>query len=367
LELGLVSVMAQLRLRDRDAIITREGIIFRVYGYSHPPKAYVCDVEYAPSSIYRSGDPRAPRRRGGLLYYKFYWNEGLRFVFERFPRYRIRYEPLGMSLVGVREGDIVEVRRPDKRFLGLVRGEPVDILLKSLQEVFHLVSSVSSLSAKDFGVFGSILHGFYHPKFSDIDLVIYGREKLRELREVLSDFYGRRGSPLKNEFEGWMPLGKRWRFKNYHLNEYVWHQRRKLIYAVFKSGKAGRTIKVEFEPVRGWGEIRNEYDPKTRIVEEGWVRVVARILDDSDSAFMPSIYPIEVQEVLEGPRADDIRRVVSYVEEFRMQAFRDEEVYVEGKLERVVTPRGSFHQITLTQTPRYWDQALKVIRDGQPP
>ena len=69
-------------LRDRDAVITAEGIIFRVYGYTHPPEAYICDVEYAPSSIYVSTDPRALRDGGEEIYYKFYADGGLRFVRE---------------------------------------------------------------------------------------------------------------------------------------------------------------------------------------------------------------------------------------------------------------------------------------------
>ncbi|MEM1550917.1 MAG: hypothetical protein QXX56_04210 [Candidatus Bathyarchaeia archaeon] len=51
--------MAHIRLRDRDAIITPEGLIFRVLGYSHPSNGYICDVEYAPSEIYRSSNPKA--------------------------------------------------------------------------------------------------------------------------------------------------------------------------------------------------------------------------------------------------------------------------------------------------------------------
>jgi len=58
----------------------------------------------------------------------------------------------------------------------------------------------------------------------------------------------------------------------------------------------------------------------------------------------------------------DQERVISYVEEFRMQAERDEEVYVEGNLEQVVSSRKTFHQITLTYGPRYYEQALKVLK-----
>jgi hypothetical protein len=39
---------------------------------------------------------------------------------------------------------------------------------------------------------------------------------------------------------------------------------------------------------------------------------------------------------------------------------KDDEVYVEGNLEEVATSKGSFHQITLTHCPRYYEQVLKV-------
>jgi len=83
-----------LKLRDRDAIITRDNIIFRVYGYFHPPNAYVCDVEYAPATVYKSTIPRALRAKRKQVYYKFYADEGLRFVQQNYPQYTVLYEPL---------------------------------------------------------------------------------------------------------------------------------------------------------------------------------------------------------------------------------------------------------------------------------
>jgi len=114
--------------------------------------------------------------------------------------------------------------------------------------------------------------------------------------------------------------------------------------------------------VKDWKEICNEYNPNTRVLKKGWIKAVARVTDDQDAPFMPSIYQIEVLEILDGPELEDIQRILSYVEEFRMQAKRDEQVCVEGNLEKVVTETKSFHQITLTYVPRYYEQTLKVIR-----
>jgi len=240
---------------------------------------------------------------------------------------------------------------------------PRDDLLKALHRVFNLIATRSNLSDEDFGVFGSLLHGFYHPRFSDLDLIIYGGEKLGKLCETLEDFYREGASPLRNEFESEkVTKGKRWRFVNYSPKEYLWHQRRKTVYALFTDKDSGRVIKTEFEPVKDWKEIYNEYSHDMRIIKRGWIKAVARVTDDHNAPFIPSIYRIEPIKILDRPGVEHLQRIVSYVEEFRMQAKGGEEVYVEGNLEEVVTPIKVFHQVTLTYGPRYYEQALKVLK-----
>jgi len=351
-----------LKLRDRDAIITKDGIIFRVYGYIHPSGAYVCDPEYASPTIFRSTNPRARRGETEPVYYKFFADEGLKLVLNKYPKYTIFFEPLQKYLVGVNEGDIMEARKPDVGLQQLIAKEPEDALLKALQDLFALVSSNSGLSKEDFGVFGSLLHGFYHPKFSDLDFTVYGREKMRRLCEVLADLY-REDNSLRNEFDSVKAVvGKDWKFMNYSLKEYLWHQTRKMIYAYFDAEDAGRVVKAEFVPVKDWKEICNEYNTYTRIFHVGWIKAVVEITDDQDAPFIPSIYQIEVKDVLEGPKVDEIKRIFSYMEEFRMQAKQGEQVLVEGTLEKVVTGTKMFHQITLSYGPRYYEQTLKVIK-----
>jgi predicted nucleotidyltransferase len=353
--------MGSLILRDRDAIVTDDGFIFRVYGYFHPPNAYVCDVEYASSKVFQSEDKRAFRKGKHQIYYKFYVDEGLKFVLQKYPKYTVFYEPLQTRLVGITNDQIGSIRKPDQKFHLLIEKAPENGLLKALQEALNLIMGKSRLSRECFGVFGSLLHDFYHPSFSDLDLIVYGRKNLRELCDLLNELYQETASPFQNEFDDEKAVfGKHWRFLNYSLNEFVWHQRRKMIYALFKSKE--RPIKMEFEPVKDWQEICNEYDSKMRIVKEGWIKAIARITEDCDAPFMPSIYKIERLKILGNMDVDDIERIVSYVEEFRFQAKKDEIVYVEGNLERVMTPTKSFHQITLTYGSRYYEQVLKVLK-----
>ncbi|MEM1586394.1 MAG: nucleotidyltransferase domain-containing protein [Candidatus Bathyarchaeia archaeon] len=355
--------MAHIRLRDRDAIVTSEGLIFRVLGYVHPPEGYICDVEYAPSEIYRSSNLKAFRSDGKNIFYKFYGDEGWKFLLEKYPQYMLYYRPLGRKVIGVKYEAISEVRKPEERLRQLSRISPTDSLTHALQKILTILVENHGLSLEDFGVFGSLLHGFYSPKFSDLDLIVYGRECLKRVRSILGELCGEEGSPITNEFANNGSIkGKVWRFKNIGPSEYLWHQRRKMIYVVFHDEQSKRMIKTEFEPVKSWSEISGESQEVLRVRWVGWVKAVLRITDDRDSPFMPSIYHVEPLKIIKGPRCDDIQRVVSYVEEFRMQCFKDEIVYAEGNLEEVETRWKRFHQIALTYGPRYYEQALKTVK-----
>jgi predicted nucleotidyltransferase len=355
-----------LKVRDKDAPVSREGIIFRVYGYDHPPHACICDVEYAPETIYRAVEPKAVRTGLPLKYYKFYSDGGLRFVQEKYPQYQFFYEPLQRQLVGIKEEQIVELRKPDQKLKEILELEPKDNLMRAMRNVLELIFNHSKLKPSDFGVFGSLLHGFYNLNYSDLDYVIYGSSKVEELVDVLDDFYKDRDGVLKNEFDFFdeRTEQKNWRFENYTLKEYEWYEKRKRIYALHDSKELGRRVKVEFEPVRAWNEIRNEYHPEMRITRIGWIKAKAIIRDDKESYFMPAIYPIEVLEIIEGRGADNIERIITYVEEYKMQVKKDEKVLVEGTLEKVETPQKTFHQITLTHIPdkRYYKQVLKIAK-----
>ncbi len=134
-----------------------------------------------------------------------------------------------------------------------------------------------------------------------------------------------------------------------------------MVYGLYDSPALGRIVKFEFEPVKKRSEKTNEYDSKKRVTKVGWVKVVARVTSDEDAAFIPSIYGVEVEDVLSKKPLSDIIKVVSYVEEFRLQARKGERILVEGNLERVDTSKDTFHQVTLSLGPKYYEQVLKVL------
>jgi len=354
-----------MRLRDRDYAVSREGLIFRVLGYEHPPFHCFCDPEYAPSSLFHSSNPRAPRiRKDGSLFYKFYFDEGIHFVKERYPQYLLHSDTLNATLVGLSHDQIDLVRHPEDRLAEILEGTGRDRLTQLLVEVVDSITERSRLRPSDFGVFGSILHDFHHSDYSDLDLTIYGRASVGELTDLLGTFHSEVRNPIRNEFDLWDELSSRkhWAFSEYTLDEYAWHQRRKRIYSIYVGEKMCRRVAVEFEPVRRWDEIGTGFDPTVKVRRVGWLKAVATILDDEDSFFMPSIYRVRVERVLDGSPVFDVDTITSYVEEYRMQARKGETVVVAGNLEEVESSGGSHKQITLTYGPRYFEQLLKVLR-----
>lgn len=355
--------MANLKLRDRDAIQTLEGLIFRVFGYSHPPGAYICDAEYASANIFKSADPRAPRNGRNQIFYKFYNDEGWKLVSTRFQKYTIYNEMLRRKIVGVKEVDIAETGKPEERLQALIKIEQKDELISAMLQVLDISTKKSGLKTSNFGVFGSMLHSFHHAKLSDVDLIVYGKKENAKMRKALEDLYRDNRSGLHNEFDSDQAIsGKRWLFRNFSIKDFVWHQRRKQIYGLYDDKATGRTIKAEFEPVRAWNEIRSEFDPKARIERKDWVKLKVRVTADDEAPFIPSIYKIEPLEVISGERDGlEAKRILSFMEEFRLQAQKDEEAIVEGNLEEMISPKERFHQVTLTYCPRYYEQVLKVL------
>ena len=119
---------------------------------------------------------------------------------------------------------------------------------------------------------------------------------------------------------------------------------------------------MEFEPVKRWEEITEKYNPEVKVEKVCWVEVELEVTDEKDSYFMPSVYGVEILRVLRGPReALEAERLVSYVEEFRMQVKEGEKAVFKGWLERVVEPKRTYYQLTASYGPSYFQQLLKKL------
>ena len=234
-----------------------------------------------------------------------------------------------------------------------------------MERVLKITTKKSGLKTQNFGVFGSMLHGFHHPVYSDIDFTVYGKDENQKIQKALEKLYKDPASGLHNEFESDEAMkGKQWRFKNFDVQDFVWHQRRKQIYGLYDDkANSGRTIKAEFEPVKAWSEIKSNTTPNERLNAKAGLNSKPKVKTDDEAPFIPSIYGIEplgsfkrrIQAALEA------KRVYSFMEEFRLQAQKDEKVIVEGNLEASGFTEEELLPSTLTYCPRYYEQVLKVL------
>jgi predicted nucleotidyltransferase len=86
----------------------------------------------------------------------------------------------------------------------------------------------------------------------------------------------------------------------------------------------------------------NNSDSNAKIPRKDLVKIKARKTDDTEAPFIPSVYGIEPLELLKGSKKGmEATRLVSYMEEFRLQAKRDETVIINANLEELKTKDAS--------------------------
>jgi len=245
--------------------------------------------------------------------------------------------------------------------------ESKDSLQQTMDQILSIIMDHSSLKLSDFGCFGSLCLNFYHVKYSDVDLIIYGKKELDELCDTLSEIYKLKELNFVNEFDliDLKTFNKSsWKFKNYSLKEYVETEKKKLIYSVIDSKFSKRAVKIEFEPVMKQSEILNPYEEIISIENHGWMEIKARILDDSESFYLQSLYKIEVIDIIKGKNVE-INLICNYLEEFRGAVQTGDMVIVKGYLEKVICKKNEYYQITISYgMKRHSEQVLKLFKNS---
>ncbi|MHA2042069.1 MAG: hypothetical protein ACW975_09420, partial [Candidatus Thorarchaeota archaeon] len=177
----------------------------------------------------------------------------------------------------------------------------------------------------------------------------------------LLEWYSEPDGYLANEFivEVQQFLDKPSPFTAITREEIIAHHRRKGIYGILP-GAREPFLKVEFEPIRRFDEIDNLAEDAIMTPGDR-ITVRARISTHDDGYYMPSEYGIETLEVIEGDPSASPTKVLNYIEQFRMMAFRDEEVIVSGVLEHVERRNAEYDQIALSYPPGWEANVLKTI------
>jgi hypothetical protein len=335
--------------RDRDFVESVEGLIFCVIGNVHPRDRVVAYLKYVPG-LYSS--IRVKWSREGMMYDRilpFYSATGVRNTFDflkkHYPHYIVFDRYRSIELIEVPKDRIKIHYKPEERLKEILK-EPRDELEALAKEIVEKLSHESGVPLNFFGITGSILLRIHNPLISDIDLVVYGKENAYRVKEALIKLF----EDVESSFS--RPKGEvleSWAQDIIKIHPLTLDETR-LLYGKYKWNRAlykGRQFSIH--PVKLENEVVEEWEQKI-FKSLGIATIKARVVDSSDSIFMPATYVIEDAKVLEGDeKASKARLVVSYEGLYIDLARPGEEIVARGKLEEVTDLKAgeTYYQLTV--------------------
>jgi len=319
--------------RDRDYLETAEGFYFVVIGNVHPDDRVLAYLKYVPSQsgMWASGTRKYERAL------KHYTMQDLAQTFKllemHHPEYVFHSPILGMTFSGVPHATIKRHLMPEKRLEQLLQGEESDDLEKKTVILVEELSKLASVAVESFGVTGSILMDA-HKEFSDIDLVVYGRDQSLRVKEILSRLFEEESGEIRRMRGRVLEdfLHERVLFNNLSKQEAIELHRR-----MCNRGEAFGTC-FSVHPVRPEREVFERYGDR-RYTPVGLTEIEATVSDATDSMFMPAVYAVDDVEWQSGEETRNVKEIVSYEGLYADIAREGERVRVKGKLEEVTVQK----------------------------
>lgn len=312
-----------MKAREGDFIEDTNGLIFDVKGLIHPTDRIVAFPRFVPNLA-------GERKRADLSYKKIYaFSERFALLEEKFPQYLVYDQVFNEHLCEVPVKAVKKHYQPADRLQKLRHGKKLDEMESRTLQFAKLLKESANIEWDKIGISGSVLVKLHKPD-SDIDPIVYGSENCRKAYSTLKGL-------LKDEKSAVDPysleeLRKLFDFRSRDtamlFEDFVRTESRKVMQGKFLQ----RDYSIRF--VKDWDEIEAQYGT-TRYVNEGYARVKASVIDDSESIFTPCYYKIGHVELLEGKHLEPIKEIVSFRARFCEQARNGEAVIAQGKVERV--------------------------------
>ncbi|MCX8175951.1 MAG: hypothetical protein N3E48_01810, partial [Candidatus Bathyarchaeota archaeon] len=316
--------------KDRDYVQTVENLFFCVVGYTHPPGRVVSYLKYIPRSNIKGGYERI------LAFYTIPQIEKtLTYLETNYPKYIAYDETSGFKFSSVPLNNIKLHLRPEERASEIIaQNKKLDYLENKALKLILKLSEVSGVSAKFFGITGSILLKIHNPDFSDVDITVYGLDNSLKVKEAVLDLYKDSSSGL-SKFTG--KILQDWCSDKAKLYPLTVDEARELYRRIWNRGIFEEKM-FSIHPVRLSSEVREKYGEKI-VHQKDLVDVDVKILDVEESIFMPSTYKVE-EAVCNLPKVKvDIDEVVSYEGLYCGIFSEGEWVNVRGVLEEVEDKR----------------------------
>jgi hypothetical protein len=309
--------------KDRDFLETREGLLFCVIGYLHPPDRYTAYLKYTPASAGKWARGETFYRRELPYYHVDNVVKTVEFLQQHYPHYVWFDPPRGLRFSFVPESTVARYYVPEER-LAEILPAPRDPLEDDVSSLVKLLTRMSGVPPERFGITGSVLLGLHNPSFSDIDLLVYGRENTVRVQRAAEAL---RGGAIQD-----LPPGRRRRWREEVAARFglaaadaARIEARRWNYFLFR----GRYVSVH--PTRLEDEIREAYgDSCWRKV--GVATIEAMVSDATESVFLPAVYRVADLKFLEGePRG--IREVISFEGLYCQVAEAGQRIVASGEVE----------------------------------
>ena len=322
--------------RDGDIFITRDDLVFYVFGYEHPTSRVTAFLKYIPAEhkdLFKIRFLDKTWKKGKLLLFraeKVYTAENYNTLLEtfrkNFPVYVHRCPFRQKDVISVALKQIKEVYTPNECLQRLFEKKRKDKLEKLASRLLSLLSRKSKVPLDEFGVHGSLALKT-HTSESDIDFVVYGAKNFRRLERTVE------------------------RLVKQNVLSYVFTKRLDTMRR--HRGKFKDTLFV-YNAVRKPEEIKVKYG-MFKYFPIKPVKLYCEVLGDEEAMFRPAVYnignyvPVDRESVLDENSIPN--RVVSMIGYYRNAARMGNRIRVSGTLERaerVATGKTSFQVIVGT-------------------
>ncbi|MBD3193813.1 MAG: hypothetical protein GF317_02080, partial [Candidatus Lokiarchaeota archaeon] len=314
---------------EGDYLETNESnLIFDVKGLLHPVDRIISFIRFYP-------DDNGERIRNGTQYSKIYdIQKRYAFVRKKYPQYLFFSQQRDLELQGVSKTDIKKVYSPNKYFNDLREKDNRNQSENNALDLCNLIKDNSTIS-DSIGITGSQMVAL-NKEDSDIDLIVYGTQNSKNLQEHIENIYSSSNdcrryslSEYKSHYK-FRAGGSGVRFEDFLKSE-----KRKLHQGKF------RGIDFFIRYIKSPEDLEGGYyDFEFRNI--GKIKLKARIINADNSIFTPCSYGIDTIKLISSQLKDldneleQISEINSYRGRFCEHAKKDEIVYIEGKLEKVI-------------------------------
>ena len=304
---------------------TRDGLMFVVVGYLHPPGRVTAYLKYVPTAEGKWGRGDARYTRTLRYYHVTQVESTYGYLRENYPDYLYDCPVRNITVSCVPLRDVKRYYDPVERIDSLIREGPSDPLEEKLLGLAEYLGEHAGVEGR-IGVTGSILTRSHNPEFSDIDITVYGREEAQRVRGAV---LGARKEGVirgrsEEELERWVAQ----RAEKFPLSK---EELRRIASRRWNYGFYRDTY-VSVHPTRTDEEITESYGDYT-YSQLGEVKGTAVVVDAAEeSIYLPAIYRVTDSKLEK--RETRVSEIVSYEGIYGGLFTEGEKVEFRGILER---------------------------------